>query len=70
MAYVFVSQACDELAAMGVACTPKRLSDLIYLRRVDVRKCPLSCGRRMIPRDLLPTIAQLLRRRDRKEAND
>jgi hypothetical protein len=57
MGFLTVGQAAESLG-----CAPKRLTDMIYLRRLDVKRCPLVGGRRMIPRDYLPTIASRLRR--------
>jgi hypothetical protein len=51
----------------GIACEPRILSNMLYRRQLDVRKCPIQGGRRLIPRDYLPRIAELLRRSVRIE---
>jgi hypothetical protein len=66
MPYVTVSEAAFELeSTYKTPCKPRDISDLIYERRIDVNKCPMQSGRRLIPRELLPTIANLLRRSTR-----
>jgi len=57
VAYLTVGEAAELL---GVA--PKKLTDLLYLRQLDVKRCPLIGGRRQIPRDYLPAIAARLKR--------
>lgn len=58
MPYLTVGEAAAELG-----CAPKLLTDMIYRRIVDTRRCPLSGGRRQIPRELLPHIADVIQRR-------
>jgi hypothetical protein len=40
---------------------PRTISDLFYARRLDDRRCPIVGGRRLIPHDYLPVIAEALR---------
>jgi hypothetical protein len=54
--FLTVSQVAD-----GEGVRPRDISDLLYGRRVDVSRCPLVSGRRLIPRDLLPAIRAALR---------
>jgi hypothetical protein len=67
MTHVTVSEAATAVESeYGIKpCPPRAITDLIYERRIDVDKCPLQSGRRLIPRDMLPTIADLLRRSNR-----
>jgi hypothetical protein len=58
MAYLTVGKVAREL---GVK--PTVVSSLIYRRVVDVDRCPVVRGRRAIPRDLVPQIADELRSR-------
>ena len=68
MANLTVSEAAIELEnQFQIPCAPRTLSDLIYTRRLDAKRCPLQNGRRLIPRDYLPRIAELLRARGRTE---
>jgi len=48
----------DEL---GV--NPSALSNLIYRRSEFRKKCPLIGGRRQVPREIVPRIAEALKRR-------
>jgi hypothetical protein len=48
---------------LGIPVSPKAVSDLLYQRRVDVRRCPMLGGRRLVPRDLLPEVIRILRER-------
>lgn len=66
MPYLTVSEAANVLEhEYQLACAPRLLSDLLYTRRLDVRRCPIQCGRRMVPRDYLPAIAKMLRMKAR-----
>ena len=58
MDYLSVSEAARML---GVA--PKVLSDLLYQRVLSIEVCPLVAGRRLIPRDYLSTVREILRTR-------
>jgi hypothetical protein len=58
MPFLFVGEAAQELG-----CDPKLLTDWLYLRRLDVSRCPLLGNRRLIPRDYLPQIQRMISRR-------
>jgi hypothetical protein len=58
--HLSVGEAADELG-----CSPKVLSDMLYRRTLDTRRCPVVHGRRQIPRDYLPRIVAELRRAGR-----
>jgi hypothetical protein len=51
MAFLTVGQAAEM-----VGVPPKKLSDALYMRRLDVSRCPLIGGRRMIPPEYVATI--------------
>ena len=40
---------------------PKDISDLFYQRKIDISRCPVVAGRRLIPPDLVAEIAAALR---------
>ena len=40
---------------------PKDISDLFYRRKLDVRRCPVLGGRRLIPDNYLPDVEAALR---------
>ncbi|QDV37437.1 hypothetical protein [Tautonia plasticadhaerens] len=64
--YRSVSDAARELGGrLGVAIRPRDITDLYYLRRLPTEQCPVVSGRRLIPEDHLPLIAQALRDRGR-----
>lgn len=48
-------------AADRIGATPKDVSDAIYRRRVDVSRCPVVAGRRLIPTDLLPELRKAIK---------
>jgi hypothetical protein len=56
--YLFVS---DVARFLGVR--PRDVSDLFYQRRLSDEQCPVVGGRRLIPREFVPTIADALRAR-------
>lgn len=58
MPYLTVGEVAEKLG-----CPPKTLSDMLYLRRLDISRCPLLGGRRMIPADYVPQIERLLNRK-------
>jgi hypothetical protein len=47
----------------GVQVPPQKVSDLIYRRKVDATRCPVVCGVRRIPADLIPAIESALEER-------
>lgn len=47
----------------GVTIRPRDISDLLYKRVLDVGRCPIVGDRRMIPRDYLPTVLEVLQSR-------
>ena len=55
------TQALSEQAACSIS--PRLISDLLYRRILDTARCPIVGDRRMIPRDYLPTVLDVLRRR-------
>jgi hypothetical protein len=58
------THAASELSAqVGVMIRPRDISDLLYKRILDVNRCPIVGDRRMIPRDYLPTVLDVLRTR-------
>jgi hypothetical protein len=58
-----VSDAAREIEERyGIECPPRVLSNMLYRRQLDVRKCPLHGGRRQIPISYLDEIAAVLRR--------
>lgn len=64
MDYLTVSEAARELSGTcGGVVRPRDISDLFYQRELRDDLCPLVGGRRMIPTDYLPLIADQLRRR-------
>ena len=58
MPYLTVGEVADKFG-----CSPQWLSQQIYLRRLDVSRCPLLGGRRLIPESYLPEIERIIRRR-------
>jgi hypothetical protein len=56
----------SHLSVSGVAqlipgARPKDISDLFYLRKLDCGRCAIVAGRRLIPFDYVPEIADALR---------
>jgi hypothetical protein len=67
MSHVTASEAASLLEEQfQVRCTPRAISDLLYERRVPIDQCPLQSGRRLIPVELLPQIASLIKRNARR----
>jgi len=56
--YVSISEAADRLQV-----APRKISDLLYNRRIDHRQLLVKGGRRFLPERLLPQIALLLKRK-------
>ena len=52
-----------EAARLTGAKSPKAVSDLFWMGDLDLEKCPVVSGRRLIPIDYLPEIRQALKRR-------
>jgi len=63
MSYLSVSEAARRLGAR-----PQDISGLLYRRVLRDDLCPVIGGRRMIPEDYLPLVAQALRRAQRRVA--
>ena len=62
--YMTVSEAARNLGEQyDVIVPPRAISDLFYQRELRDDLCPLVGGRRLIPRDYLPTITAALRKR-------
>jgi hypothetical protein len=53
--YVSISEAADRLDV-----PPRRISDLIYNRKIDPKQLIVKGGRLFLPEQLLPQIAKLL----------
>ncbi|HEY2414152.1 MAG TPA: hypothetical protein VGI40_18045 [Pirellulaceae bacterium] len=53
--YISISEAADRLDV-----PPRRISDLIYNRKIDPKKLLVKGGRRFLPEQLLPLVARLL----------
>ena len=47
----------------GVEIAPQKISDLVYRRKIPASRCPVVCGVRQIPRDLLPLIESVFAER-------
>ena len=58
MPFVGVGQLAEELNA-----SPTLLSNLIYRDEALRKLCPLSSGRRQVPKEAIPRIVAKLRRR-------
>ncbi len=58
MDHLTVGEVARELGAY-----PKDITNLFYIRELDDRKCPIVGGRRMIPKDYIPVVSMVLRRR-------
>lgn len=69
--YLSASEAAREVSKkFKLDIRPRDISMSIYTGRLDERRCPLIAGRRHVPKDFLPEIAEKLRgikRRPRKE---
>jgi hypothetical protein len=50
----------EALRRHGIRVLPRDVSDLFYARRLDVTRCPVLAGRRLIPRDYLEDVLQAL----------
>jgi hypothetical protein len=46
--------------AKQIGANPKDISDLFYQRKLDVSRCPIVGGRRLIPEDYIPEIKGIL----------
>jgi hypothetical protein len=55
MDYLSISQAADEL---GVK--PRVISDLLYARDLELNRCPVFAGRRVIEKNYLPALRRVL----------
>ncbi len=60
MSFLTVSEVARQLADRFPHLRPRDISDLFYQRRLEDRRCPVVGGRRLIPRDYLPTIEEAL----------
>jgi hypothetical protein len=62
--FVFISEAARELREkLGVAVRPHEITNMFYRGELSDDLCPIVGGRRLIPRDYLPQIADHLRSR-------
>ena len=50
----------EAQARHGLEVTPRLFSDLFYQRKLDARRCPIVGGRRLIPREYVDVILELL----------
>jgi hypothetical protein len=53
--FVSITEAADEL---GIP--PKRISDLLFQRRIDPKRCVVKAGRRLLPKKMVSEIKSLL----------
>lgn len=61
--HFFVSDAARRPSrSLGTEIPPRAISDLFYKRLLRDDLCPIVGGRRLIPRDYLPSIEDALRR--------
>jgi hypothetical protein len=51
--------------ATQLGCRPRDISDLLYTRILDVSRCVVIAGRRLIPEGYLPEIRRILAERGR-----
>jgi hypothetical protein len=59
-----VSDVARELGSeLGVEIRPRDITALFYRRQLSDERCPILGGRRLIPHDYLPAIAEALRGR-------
>lgn len=58
MAVISISDLARELG-----CRPRDISDAFYARLLDESQCPSVAGRRLIPREYVPTIKRVLTER-------
>jgi hypothetical protein len=47
---------------LGGDINPQAITNLFYQRKLDVRRCPIVGGRRIIPLDYVPAIKDALRK--------
>jgi hypothetical protein len=60
--HLIVSEAARTLTAqLGEVVRPRAISELFYRRLLEDSRCPIVGGRRLIPPDYLPTIADALK---------
>ena len=60
-----VSDAAAELSRLtGEQILPRRLTEWLYLRRLPADDFPLIGGRRLIPRNALPQLAEMISERN------
>jgi hypothetical protein len=53
--FVSVGEAADLINL-----NPRTISNALYERKLDVERCPIVAGRRLIPRDYVAEIAAIL----------
>ena len=58
MSVISISDLARELG-----CRPRDISDAFYARFLDETQCPSIAGRRLIPREYVPTIRRVLSER-------
>ena len=60
MAFLSISEMADKI---GVR--PRDVSDLLYQRKIDPKRCLIKAGRRLLPENCLAEITELLRQAGR-----
>jgi hypothetical protein len=61
------SQIAERIRQVGMEWVLARhISDLIFQRRLNLEKCPVVAGRRLIPLSMIPEIMRLLQCRRRR----
>ena len=59
--FLTVTTAANQASRLiGASVAPRVISDLFYARKLDVDRCPVVGGRRLIPRDYFPALLKVL----------
>jgi hypothetical protein len=58
--YVSITEAADR-----IGCRPRDISDLLFARKIDPKRCLIKAGRRLLPESCIAEIRELLRRSGR-----
>src|SRR4051812_19078684 len=62
--YLTVTDVVNEAnRRFGAGAVPRSVSDWFYARKLDIGRCPIVGGRRLIPRDYAEVILAMLRDR-------
>lgn len=62
-AIVSISEAADMIPTV-----PRKISDLLYLRQLDLKRCPRVGRTHVIERSYVPEIRKIIRRREESAA--